>query len=89
MLIYTNKAKSLIFQNITIIIDSLGSTRCFGGDSCCTESNKCADKEGDCDIDADCVDGLKCGTNNCNIAINHWDSTDDCCYKPREGIYAK
>ena len=59
---------------------------CIGGDSCCNEDNKCDVGEGDCDSDDDCLEGLKCGTNNCLSARwfwdEDWDSQDDCCYKP-------
>ena len=39
--------------------------------------------EGDCNSDSDCLDGLKCGNNNCNENSGNWDSSDDCCYKPK------
>ena len=56
---------------------------CTGGDSCCNSlNNKCDVGEGDCDSDADCLDGLKCGTDNCpSTRSSDWDSSDDCCYK--------
>ena len=38
---------------------------------------------GDCDTDKDCVDGYKCGSNNCPNAMNpSFDAIDDCCYNP-------
>ena len=57
---------------------------CTGGDSCCTNDNKCGEAEGDCDSDSDCLDGLKCGYDNCQPAWTgmEWDETDDCCYDP-------
>ena len=40
---------------------------------------------GDCDSDADCIPGLRCGTDNCpHKLIASFDSTDDCCFKPEE-----
>ena len=39
--------------------------------------------EGDCDADIDCLEGLKCGENNCNPNSGNWASTDDCCFKPK------
>ena len=62
---------------------------CNGGDSCCTEDNKCGEQEGDCDKDSDCLDGLKCGENNCaSKSGSEWDAGDDCCYKPAQGYRA-
>jgi len=59
---------------------------CIGGDGCCNENNKCDVGEGDCDSDDDCMEGLKCGSDNCLSARwfwdENWDSYDDCCYKP-------
>jgi len=57
-------------------------TGCDGGNSCCTETNKCWVGEGDCDDNHDCQEGLQCGNANC-----HWDQDncgffcvkDDCC----------
>ena len=59
-------------------------TGCQGGDSCCTPDNKCDIDEGDCDNDADCKEGLKCGkTFNCSLKKGFdWDDTDSCCYDP-------
>ena len=57
--------------------------KCTGGDSCCSEENKCGPGEGDCDSDADCLEGLLCGTGNCPSSRSaFWDVDDDCCYKP-------
>jgi len=64
---------------------------CVGEDSCCNENNKCDVGEGDCDYDSDCLEGLKCGSNNCPGSRSwlwgspDWDSSDDCCYKPDAG----
>ena len=46
--------------------------------------NKCGEGEGDCDVDSDCFDGLKCANslNNCPTSGYEWNSGDDCCYKP-------
>ena len=55
---------------------------CNGGDSCCTPTHKCGEDDGDCDIDADCKVGLKCGEDNCSQKSDmKWDKTDDCCYR--------
>jgi len=55
-------------------------TGCDGGNSCCTETNKCWVGEGDCDNDDDCQDGLQCGTNNCSWDQHRaWFIQDDCC----------
>merc|ERR1712136_461710 len=57
--------------------------KCTGGDSCCHEEHKCGVGEGDCDSDADCEEGLLCGTGNCpSTRSAFWDADDDCCYKP-------
>jgi hypothetical protein len=42
---------------------------------------------GDCDSDADCKSGLKCGTDNCGKCeegqtCGEWQWNDDCCYQP-------
>ena len=56
---------------------------CNGRESCCTPDNKCEENDGDCNSDVDCVDGLKCGKENCNQKSGlDWVSTDNCCYKP-------
>ena len=60
---------------------------CTGGDSCCTPQNKCTENEGDCDSDADCKEGLVCGTDNCPVKSGlQWDEADDCCKKIGAGI---
>ena len=45
----------------------------------CTIHNPCADKEGDCDTDDMCEEGLRCGINNCPASLSY-DSEVDCCY---------
>ena len=47
--------------------------------SCCGSSYKCGYGEGDCDGDSDCIDGLKCGTDNCVWWNSAVDSGLDCC----------
>ena len=54
-----------------------------GGGSCCTPSNQCGEKEGDCDIDEDCFGKLKCGTDNCDSSLGFTKHTD-CCYDPKK-----
>merc|ERR1712168_253060 len=58
--------------------------RCTGGDSCCSKDEVCGLGEGDCDTDADCGQGLKCGTDNCQGT--GFDSTDDCCMLQGGGL---
>ena len=53
---------------------------CNGGDDCCSANVPCNEGEGDCDEDAECAWGLRCGTNNCP-----WGDGDSCCYMPRPG----
>ena len=36
---------------------------------------------GDCDGDKDCMEGLKCGIDNCPAGLN-FDASDDCCFDP-------
>jgi len=55
---------------------------CDGDDSCCSKDNACKEGEGDCDSDSDCEDDLKCGKDNCRGF--GFDSTDDCCFNPRQ-----
>merc|ERR1711970_1264482 len=66
--------------------------RCIGGDSCCSVDydddgsvdEECGLGEGDCDTDSDCLEGLVCGTDNCQGT--GFDSTDDCCMLPDGGL---
>ena len=63
--------------------------KCTGGNDCCSKSNLCGICEGDCDQDDDCSSGLKCGLRNCvNTTGTAFDESDDCCYKPIQGIIA-
>ena len=56
-----------------------------------------AEGDGDCDTDADCADGLLCGSANCgdfyktdywpyDSSYGGWDHVDDCCYAPVEQV---
>ena len=55
---------------------------CNGASGCCSSTNKCREWEGDCNSDSDCLDGLRCGTDNCPRKYGHeWDLRDDCCFK--------
>ena len=68
---------------ISIILYFTSVAKCTGGDSCCSEDHQCGVGEGDCDSDADCEEGLLCGTGNCpSTRSAFWDADDDCCYKP-------
>ena len=50
-----------------------------GDEYFCTTSNLCSENEGDCDSDAECQDGLLCGSNTCPTSLG-FDSNIDCCY---------
>ena len=50
--------------------------------NCCTQTKSCDEGQGDCDSDSDCLQGLKCGRNNCNRDFDWGHETMDCCYKP-------
>ena len=50
--------------------------------SCCTETKTCGVGEGDCDTDGECLDGLKCGSNNCKTIFKWGSGSTDCCYQP-------
>ena len=52
---------------------------CDGGGKCCTIDFQCGDNEGDCDNHNQCKEGLKCGSENCDISLG-FASTVDCCY---------
>ena len=39
----------------------------------------CSNFEGNCDFDDQCLDGLRCGTNNC-LDLFGFDTNTDCCY---------
>ena len=53
-------------------------------DLCCSEAEPCGEFEGKCELDAECMEHLKCGTDNCvrssNVEITS-DSHFDCCYQ--------
>ena len=53
-------------------------------DSCCRTWNPCGENEGDCDSNAECHEGLVCGTNNCMNILAHqkYEPTHDCCHDP-------
>jgi len=61
------------------------SNPCLGGANGCNgQANGCtfiAEGDGDCDRDSDCMPGLVCGTDNCDVG-NVFTSSDDCCFKP-------
>ena len=50
--------------------------------SCCTDSAKCNENEGDCDSDDQCIDGLICGEDNCISVNSNFDPAADCCIQP-------
>jgi len=59
--------------------------RCAGREidegRCCTSEEPCKHGEGDCDNDAECESGLKCGNNNCLQFAAYFHPKDDCCFE--------
>ena len=47
-------------------------------DGCCTPEQPCAENEGDCSLDSDCLPGLVCGKDNCPKDVG-FDSRAACC----------
>ena len=70
-------------DNISICLISVvcdGKKRGVDYGYCCSPFNKCPIDHGDCDSDADCLSGLKCGIDNCRMEWGFiWNS--DCCYR--------
>ena len=70
--------------------DGVRVSECAGNDDGCPVAGPLRLGDGDCDNDADCASGLRCGTDNCAAfhdlsgmpceAEYTWDTTDDCCY---------
>ena len=56
---------------------------------CCTPERPCRIGEGDCDSDADCGYGLKCGNSNCAQFRPDNYARADCCYDPKHSNYGK
>ena len=56
----------------------------YNFDLCCSDADPCGQFEGKCETDAECMQHLKCGTDNCvrssNVEITS-DSHFDCCYQ--------
>ena len=56
----------------------------YNFDLCCSEAEPCGQFEGKCELDAECMEHLKCGTSNCvrssNVDITS-DSHFNCCYQ--------
>ena len=44
--------------------------------TCCSSNNPCKEKEGDCDTNSDCINGLTCGVHNCGPLFPAY---SDCC----------
>ena len=70
-------------------IDFIILGKCTSDDtnwSCCSTDHKCGIGKGDCDKDADCESGLKCGHDKfcSNDFPNKW---YDCCYNPGKLVY--
>jgi len=60
---------------------------CNGGDSCCSSTNKCGEREGDCDNNVDCQPGLICKSFGCDGSSFDWD--DDCCVRKDDSLWGK
>ena len=45
----------------------------------CSSNNPCAEREGDCDNDAQCAQGFVCGGDNCRDFWNQAEPNADCC----------
>jgi len=50
----------------------------------CTSSRPCGYRRGDCDKDADCASGLKCGHDNCRDFWSQAKGSADCCIRDLE-----
>ena len=55
--------------------------------SCCTSNNQCAVGQGDCDTDSDCLQGLKCGFDNCKQFNGLAHRQADCCSQGISLVY--
>ena len=67
---------------------SLLLAKCTSDDTnldCCSTEHKCGIGKGDCDKDADCEAGLKCGVNNCDNDFPSYHY--DCCFNPGKLVY--
>lgn len=51
--------------------------------SCCKDTKSCDVGQGDCDTHDECLDGLKCGRNNCLRDFKWGGTSTDCCFKPQ------
>ena len=71
----------------SIGINGVSRKICNGSPRCCSETNKCGEMEGDCNSDFDCLDGLRCGNENCNENSGNWVPGADCCYKPKRNFF--
>ena len=49
--------------------------------SCCTESKPCAEGEGECNEDSDCMGFLRCGEYRCDLEKFPYDAK--CCYSKK------
>merc|ERR1711915_1048286 len=49
--------------------------------NCCSTSNRCKLREGDCDNDSECQSGLVCASNNCRQFHPGAHSLADCCIR--------
>ena len=69
-------------------IDFILLEKCDAGfaEDCCSEKFPCAEKEGDCDHDEDCMGDLKCGEDNCPAPSDLFSCIKpDCCYNDLNG----
>ena len=64
-------------KNSNVKFSYIGSfSECNNFWSCCSSAKPCQDKEGDCDINADCINDLICGIRNCGPL---YPVNSDCC----------
>ena len=54
--------------------------------NCCTLSDKCDEGQGDCLTDKGCLEGLRCGTDNCNASLGLPDHADCCTSTPCDSV---
>ena len=67
---YVNSGAWTIADNFLI--------KCMNEDDFCTSANPCELNQGDCDVHAECQNGLECGSNNCPDSLG-FDADEDCC----------
>lgn len=61
-----------------VCVPAACASRVLGSAAFCSETCPCGHGGGDCDSDADCMPGLKCGENNLGRAFGMTATTDVC-----------